>query len=186
MNWAIGTTRSVTWSHNLGTSEAVNIDESLDGGSTWTSVATDVVNSAVATGTYTWLVPGPASATARIRVTWSANAAVTDTSNVDFAVGAPDRHGDVAEHERLVDDRVRAQPHVEPQPRRGPGGRDRPQPRRRRHVQPRHDVHDDVGDDQGRYSWIVTGPATTQARVRVTWTQDAAVTDASNVNFRIQ
>lgn len=38
----------------------------------------------------------------------------------------------------------------------------------------------------GSWSWLVTGLATTQGRVRVTWTTDPAVTDISNVNFRIQ
>ena len=80
VNWAIGTTRSVTWNHNLGTREAVNIDESIDGGSTWTSIATGVPNTGNTTGTYSWVVPGPASTTARIRVTWSTNSAVTDAA----------------------------------------------------------------------------------------------------------
>jgi hypothetical protein len=43
-----------------------------------------------------------------------------------------------------------------------------------------------TSDTSGSYSWVVTGPATTQARIRVTWTANAAVTDLSNVNFRIQ
>jgi hypothetical protein len=38
----------------------------------------------------------------------------------------------------------------------------------------------------GSYAWVVTGPATTQGRIRVTWTTDPAVGDVSNVNFRIQ
>ena len=37
----------------------------------------------------------------------------------------------------------------------------------------------------GSYSWTVTGPATTQARVRVTWTVNGRVTDISNKNFTI-
>ena len=37
----------------------------------------------------------------------------------------------------------------------------------------------------GSYAGVVTGPATTQGRIRVTPT-NPAVTDISNVNFRIQ
>jgi hypothetical protein len=37
----------------------------------------------------------------------------------------------------------------------------------------------------GSYSWTVTGPATTLARVRVTWTVNGRVTDISNQNFTI-
>ena len=38
----------------------------------------------------------------------------------------------------------------------------------------------------GTFNWTVTGPATTQARVRITWTGNSQVTDTSNVNFAIQ
>jgi hypothetical protein len=37
----------------------------------------------------------------------------------------------------------------------------------------------------GTYNWTVTGPATTQGRVRVTWTVNGRVTDISNSNFTI-
>lgn len=37
----------------------------------------------------------------------------------------------------------------------------------------------------GSYNWTVTGPATTQGRVRVTWTVNNRVTDISNSNFTI-
>jgi hypothetical protein len=38
----------------------------------------------------------------------------------------------------------------------------------------------------GSFSWTVTGPTTTQGRVRVTWTVNGRVTDISNNNFTIQ
>ncbi len=37
----------------------------------------------------------------------------------------------------------------------------------------------------GSYNWTVTGPATTQGRMRVTWTVNGRVTDISNSNFTI-
>jgi hypothetical protein len=37
----------------------------------------------------------------------------------------------------------------------------------------------------GSFNWTVTGPATTRARVRATWTQGAYATDTSNANFTI-
>ena len=37
----------------------------------------------------------------------------------------------------------------------------------------------------GSYNWTVTGPATTQGRVRVTWTVNDRVTDISNSSFTI-
>jgi hypothetical protein len=86
VNWPIGANRNVTWSHNLGTAERVNIDVSRDGGATWTPIAVDVLNSANATGTFSWTVTGPATMTARIRVTWARNGAATDASNVNFRI----------------------------------------------------------------------------------------------------
>jgi hypothetical protein len=38
----------------------------------------------------------------------------------------------------------------------------------------------------GRFAWTVTGPPTGRARVRVSWTDDLAVSDASDVTFRIK
>jgi hypothetical protein len=38
---------------------------------------------------------------------------------------------------------------------------------------------------KGVFSWTVTGPVTTQGRIRVTWTVDGSVTDQSNLDFSI-
>jgi hypothetical protein len=38
----------------------------------------------------------------------------------------------------------------------------------------------------GCFAWTVTGPPTGKARVRVSWTDDLAVSDASDVTFRIK
>ena len=42
------------------------------------------------------------------------------------------------------------------------------------------------GDAAGTYNWVVTGPNTTKARIRVTWTANTGVNDRSNVNFTIR
>jgi len=86
VNWTIGSTRSVNWSHNLGTLESVNVEVSRDGGSTWAMLATGKTNNANASGTLAWTVTGPATTTARIRVTWSRSASVHDVSNVNFRI----------------------------------------------------------------------------------------------------
>lgn len=85
--WTIGSNDGViVWTHNLGKSEPVNIDLSRDGGSTWTSLATNVLSSSETAGSFTWSVIGPATSQARIRVTWSAGAALQDISNVNFTI----------------------------------------------------------------------------------------------------
>ena len=86
VNWAIGSIHNVTWTHNLGTAESVRIELSTDGGATWTTVSPSVTNSANTSGSFSWTVTAPATSTARIRVTWIANGAVQDISNVNFRI----------------------------------------------------------------------------------------------------
>ena len=86
VNWAIGSTYNIRWSHNLGTAEAVNIEASRDGGVTWTSVASNVTNSGNTAGVLSWTVSGQATTTARIRVVWTRNTAVQDQSDVNFRI----------------------------------------------------------------------------------------------------
>jgi hypothetical protein len=185
VNWAIGTTHSITWTHYLGTQETVNIDESLDGGTTWTSITTNVPHTADTTGSYNWVVTGPASTTARIRVTWTANTAVTDLSNQNFTVASPFVR--VTSPDTNVAWRIGSSHNLTFSHNLGTG----------------QVVSINISRDggatyspitaftttsatSGSYAWVVTGPTTTQGRVRVTWTTDPAVTDASNVNFRIR
>jgi hypothetical protein len=185
VNWAIGTTRSITWNHNLGTLEAVNIDKSLDGGTTWTSIATNVPNSAAATGTYSWLVTGPASTTARIRVTWAANSAVTDTSNVNFRVASP--FVTVTSPNTNVAWTVGSSYNITFNHNLGTGEAVAIELSRDGGVTYAPiTTFTTTSASSGSYPWVVTGPATSQARIRVTWTANPAVADASNVNFRIQ
>jgi hypothetical protein len=185
VNWTIGTTRSITWSHNLGTGEAVNIDKSTDGGATWTSIATSVPNSADTTGTYGWTVSGPASTTARIRVSWASSTSVTDLSNVDFTVANPfvtvtSPNTNVAwsigsSRNLRFNHNLGAGQVVTIEISRDGGATFSP-----------ITTFTTTSASSGSYPWVVTGPATTQGRVRVTWVGNPAVTDISNVNFRIQ
>jgi hypothetical protein len=185
VSWAIGTTRSITWTQYLGTQETVNIDESLDGGTTWTSIATSVPHTTDTTGSYDWVVTGPASTTARIRVTWTANSAVTDMSNQNLTVASPFVR--VTSPNTNVAWTIGSSRNLTFSHNLGTG----------------QVVTIDISRDggvtyspitsftttsatSGSYAWVVTGPATTQGRVRVTWTADPAVTDTSNVNFRIR
>jgi hypothetical protein len=86
VSWTIGSVRGISWSHNLGAGERVRIDLSRDGGATWTPLIADVANSGNASGTYSWMVTGPATTSARIRVTWLGNGAAEDAGNVNFRI----------------------------------------------------------------------------------------------------
>jgi hypothetical protein len=185
VNWSIGTTRTITWTHDLGTLESVNIDESSDGGSTWTSIAAGVPNTANATGTFSWLVASPASATSRIRVRWATNAAVAGQSAVNFTVAAPfvtvtspntavtwavgSAHNITFNHNLDVGQVVNIDLS------RDGGASYAP-----------ITTFTTTSATTGSFSWLISGPATTQARVRVTWQANPAVTDAGNANSSIQ
>jgi hypothetical protein len=83
--WTVGTTQSTTFSHNLGTGQVMNIDVSRDGGATFGPITTFTTTSATA-GTVPWVVTGPVTTQARVRVTWSTNPAANDMSNVNFTI----------------------------------------------------------------------------------------------------
>ena len=86
LQWTIGNTYAITWNHNVGTTGTVKIEISRNGGTTWTLINASVQNSGASTGTYNWTATGPATTTARIRVTWNTNTAVKDASNGNFIV----------------------------------------------------------------------------------------------------
>ena len=92
VSWTIGSTRSITWTHNLGTGTTVNIDVSRNGGATWTPVAANVANSSATAGSYSWVVTGPATTQARIRVSNAAGSDIERRELHDPVGGGPPGH----------------------------------------------------------------------------------------------
>lgn len=86
VNWSQGSTRTIRWTHNLGVGSTMRVDVSRDSGATWTTIAASVSNTANTSGSYSWVVTGPATTTARIRVAWTADGAVQDVSDIDFKI----------------------------------------------------------------------------------------------------
>jgi hypothetical protein len=84
--WAVGSTQAITFDHNLGTGATVLIDLSRDGGATWSGLSSGFVTTSATTGSFGWLVSGPATTAARVRVTWAGNPAVTSASGVSFTI----------------------------------------------------------------------------------------------------
>jgi transcriptional regulator CtsR len=82
--WAVGSIHNITWTSS-GVTGNVNIQLSRNGGTTYTTI---VANTPTAAGTKVWTVTAPVTATARIKVASVANAALSDTSNADFAIAA--------------------------------------------------------------------------------------------------
>ena len=86
VTWAIGSTQPITFDHNLGTGATVVIDLSRDGGATWSNLSPGLVTTSATTGSFGWVVSGPATTAARARVTWAGNPAVTSASAVSFTI----------------------------------------------------------------------------------------------------
>lgn len=81
---AIGGSHEITWS-STGMIDNVNIDYSIDGGGSWTSIITGTEND----GGYSWTVPNTPSGSCLVRVSDMASPAVTDASDASFTISAP-------------------------------------------------------------------------------------------------
>ncbi|MDA8979010.1 T9SS type A sorting domain-containing protein [bacterium] len=76
--WFAGTEHEVTWVSNFMTASTVTLSYSLDGGESWTALATTDND-----GSYTWLLPSTSSTTARVKVE---TANEEDISDADFTI----------------------------------------------------------------------------------------------------
>ena len=82
--WPVGTSRTISWSHNLGTLENVLIDLSGDDGASYPIVlfaSTPSDGSASVTVNTAWT-----TTLGRVRITWLKSGAVTDASNASFVI----------------------------------------------------------------------------------------------------
>lgn len=79
--WTIGSAQTLRWSFS-GFTGTVHIQLSRDGGSTWTTVISGTVND----GLQNWVVPGPATTQARIRVRSVLDSGAYDASNGNFTI----------------------------------------------------------------------------------------------------
>jgi subtilisin family serine protease len=84
-NWTANTNQNITWS-STGSITNVSIDYSTNGGTNWTSIIASTAND----GSHTWTVANTPTTTTRVRVSDASNGAVTDMSNANFTISAPD------------------------------------------------------------------------------------------------
>jgi hypothetical protein len=183
VSWRASTVQNVTYTHNLGAGQPVSIEVSRDGGSSWGPVA-NVNTTAATSGTHAWTVTGPPTTTARIRVSSAATPAVNDISNVNFTITNPTVTMNLPN--TAVSWQAGSAQNVRVNHTLGSG----------------QNIDLEISRDGGAtwgplttvttttttsvtYSWTVTGPTTTTARIRATWAGDAAVTDINDVNFTI-
>lgn len=184
--WGAGTLRTTTWTHTLGLGQLVNIDVSTNNGATWSSVATNVPNTAATSGSATVRMPETVTAQALVRVTPVSFPLDGDVSNVPFTLATP-RVTVTSPNSNVLwpigSNGVIAWTHnlgkaeaVNLETSRDGGST---------WTALATNVLNST-DTGGSFAWNVTGPATQEARVRVTWTANGSVQDLSDVNFRIQ
>ena len=68
-SWLVGTAQTLKWVHNLGAASVVKIELSRDEGDSWQTLAASVPNSSATAGTFNWVVTGPPTTKAKVRVT---------------------------------------------------------------------------------------------------------------------
>ncbi len=89
VNWAIGSSREIRWSHTLGAGSAVTLEKLIlatDGSiAAVETIAASVPNATSTAGRYVWTVTGPDSNRVRIQVR-AATGTVMDASNVNFTI----------------------------------------------------------------------------------------------------
>jgi len=186
VTWGAGSTRQVTWTHNLGLAETVNIDVSPDGGATWVNVAAGVPNATATSGSFAALMPGSVTTQALLRVSQTTDPTSFDTSDVQFTLAAPVIT--VTAPNTNVNWPIGSTRSISWSHNLGTGEAVEVALSRDNGATwaPLTSAVANTGNTTGTFSWVVTGPATTTGRVRVTWMRNGAVQDVSNVAFRIQ
>jgi hypothetical protein len=87
LDWAIGSTQTIRWTHNLGLRTPVTLELSRDNGRTWSTLADAEPQKGTESSTWRWTVTAPATGAAKIRVRASA-ADVSDTTS-GIALASP-------------------------------------------------------------------------------------------------
>ncbi len=82
--WGEGSAQNITWSFT-GSINAVNLEFSSNGGSTWETIIVSTPND----GIFEWTVPASSSSNCKVRVTSASNESITDESDAVFTIVTP-------------------------------------------------------------------------------------------------
>ena len=177
VTWIAEDSETISWTSQYVTGNVkIEINRSYPSGG-WETITSSTTND----GSYNWTVDTPTSSAARIRVTSLSYPTVSDVSNTNFSiversitVTNPNTAVTWIESENVSiewsSDYLTGNVSIELN-RSYPGGS--------------WETISSSTTDDGDYSWSVTLPATTTARVRVTSLTYPAVSDESDVNFTI-
>jgi CSLREA domain-containing protein len=180
-----GSTRTVTWNHNLGPADTVDIAFSSDGGASWQPLAANVPNATATTGNWTGRMPDVVTGQALIRVSQSGDPSEFDDSDVPFSLAAPSIaltapttnvnwaigtvHAINYSHNLGTQETARIELSRD-------GGAT---------WGVLASAVTNTANTKGSFNWTVDGPATATALIRIAWLADPSVAATSAVAFRI-
>ena len=179
--WAIGTAQAITWSSNLPPTGTVKVELSRNNGTSYTVLAASAPNS----GSFAWTVTSPATTTARVRVSSNGTPAASAVSATFSLVAATVT---VTSPNTLVTWLVGSVHAVTWTHNVGTAARFKIEVSRNSGSTWSLITASAApgGATSGSYNWTVASPKSDTCRIRVTWTGNTAVNDASNTNFRIR
>jgi len=83
-SWQIGSTQNITWNATFTITDVkIELQQTVAGA--WETIIASTTND----GSYPWVVTGPATTTATVRISKVGDASVNDTSNVVFSITVP-------------------------------------------------------------------------------------------------
>ena len=178
VNWGVGSIQRISWTSNLPGSETVRVELSRNGGGTWTVLAAEAAN----TGSFDWMVSGPTTNAARVRISWNARPEVTDMSDGNSRIASPFVR--VKSPNTKVIWRVGTTQTITWSENLGAL------------TSVRIEVSRNGGNswqtiaasqpNTSAFAWTVSGPPTSRARIRVAWTANTGVRDSSDSDFVIR
>jgi hypothetical protein len=91
--WAPGSLNPITWTNYMLAPDRVTVRYSIDGGSSWIPIATDIPN----TGSYSWTVANTPSDQCIVKVEDAVDGIPYDLSNQPFSISLPGCRWDIDE-----------------------------------------------------------------------------------------
>ena len=173
--WEVGDSHAITWD-SLQAGSAVRIEVTRDGGASWSTVSASTAND----GTYTWSVTGPRSSTCRVRLTSVSYPEVGDTSDASFSIVDRQLTVEVPNGGEVWFTATAANMYWSST---DAGATVRIQLSRDSGVT--WSTLTASTSNDGNYLWVVSGPVSSDCRIRVTSNSYPAVSDTSDADFGI-
>jgi len=176
--WYVGQLRDIVWySADLAGTMTIEVNREWPAGA-WDTLVASTVNDC----TEIWQVTGPITTHARMRITCDSLPRFSDSSEANFEIATPSLTltAPIGAETLAIDDRYYIRWLFE-----GVSG-DLQIELNRSFPSEEWELITTIDVSQYRYHWLVTGPASTTCRVRITSTQNPSLGDTSDGDFLIQ